>query len=144
MYGVPMTITQRGKTLSGLLSDGSPFSIDLNAANPFPVIADFVHSNATLTATLALPGDFNNDGGVDAADYAVWRNNLGSSSTLPNDTSPGMVTEHDYETWRASFGNSSSGAAGFAETSVPEPSSFLLLIGMAACSAICRWPRRKV
>ena len=33
-------------------------------------------AQATPTST---PGDFNGDGRVDAADYVIWRNNLGAS-----------------------------------------------------------------
>ncbi len=52
-----------------------------------------------------LPGDFNGDGTVDSADYTVWRDNLGTNVSLPNEaTTFGQVTEEDYETWRASFG----------------------------------------
>ena len=38
--------------------------------------------------TIVLPGDYNQDGIVNAADYTVWRDNLGSPDSLPNDTSP--------------------------------------------------------
>ena len=37
-----------------------------------------------------MPGDFNQDGEVDAADYVVWRRNGGPQA--------------DYETWRANIG----------------------------------------
>ena len=41
---------------------------------------------------------------VDAADYTVWRNNLGGTATLPNDTTPGSVTAADYDVWKTNFG----------------------------------------
>ena len=44
-----------------------------------------------------LPGDFNHDGKVDAADYVMWRKNDG--------------TPAGYDTWRANFGGCSSPAA---------------------------------
>ena len=40
---------------------------------------------------------------MNAADYTVWRNKLGSSTSLPNDNTPG-VTQYDYDLWKASFG----------------------------------------
>ncbi len=49
----------------------------------------------TINTSINLPGDYNNDGTVDAADYAVWRNNLGSPNSLPNDDTPG-VDQADY------------------------------------------------
>ena len=38
-----------------------------------------------------LDGDYNNNGVVDAADYSVWRDRLGTSAVLPNDATPGAV-----------------------------------------------------
>lgn len=56
-------------------------------------------------ATDALAGDYNTDGVVNAADYTVWRDNLGQSLALPNETAtPGQVTREDYDAWKANFG----------------------------------------
>ena len=86
-----------------------------------------------IPATPTLDGDFNDDGIVNAADYTVWRNNLGSTKLLPNDPSPGMVTQDDYETWKANFGETaSSGSGASANAAVPEPATSLLLILAAA------------
>jgi hypothetical protein len=54
--------------------------------------------------TVAMPGDYNLDQVVDAADYVVWRNLLDSNVNLPNDTTPGSVTALDHTVWRAHFG----------------------------------------
>jgi hypothetical protein len=71
----------------------------------------------TATASLGLPGDYNEDGTVNAADYAVWRD--GGS---PDDSQAG------YDLWRANFGNSGSGAGSAA---VPEPACMALgIIGL--------------
>ncbi len=35
-------------------------------------------------------GDYNGNGTVDAADYTIWRNNLGSLASLPNDETSGV------------------------------------------------------
>ena len=35
---------------------------------------------ATRSLRITLPGDYNADGIVDAADYTVWRDNLGRDS----------------------------------------------------------------
>jgi len=78
-----------------------------------------------------LNGDYNNNGVVDAADYTVWRNNLGSMVTLPNDTTPGSVTPADYGVWKANFGSTAGAGAGAASSSasaVPEPATQLLLL----------------
>jgi hypothetical protein len=43
-----------------------------------------------------LPGDYNADGAVNAADFTVWRDALGGSEVLPNEVTPGTVTQADY------------------------------------------------
>jgi hypothetical protein len=78
------------------------------------------------------PGDYNDDGKVDAADYVVWRN-AGPSATLPNDDSPGVVDASDYDDWRANFGAMASiGSAGSSANLLPEPCSLLLLLAATA------------
>lgn len=53
---------------------------------------------------LATNGDYNDNGVVDAADYTIWRDNFGSSVSLPNDPTPGSVDQGDYDVWRSNFG----------------------------------------
>jgi rhamnogalacturonan endolyase len=79
------------------------------AAPPVPQIY-------TVQFVSGLHGDYNGDHVVDAADYTVWRNNLGNSVVLPNDTTPGNVTEDDYIVWKANYGASDL-AAGLAAVS---------------------------
>jgi autotransporter-associated beta strand protein len=96
-------------------------------------------------APAGLPGDFNNDGKVDAGDYATWRKNNGTSNALANDNGLGTpVGPAHYNLWRANFGNTASGSgSNLATAGVPEPSS-LLLLDAAVSSAIdtCRSRRR--
>jgi hypothetical protein len=95
---------------------------------------------ATAAGTM---GDYNGNGTVDATDYVVWRDNLNSSNTLPNDSTPGMVTAEDYEVWRANFGESAgSGSALAAHSSVPEGSSLLWLAVGTSGVTINRFRRR--
>jgi hypothetical protein len=75
-----------------------------------------------LTGPAPLPGDFNEDGIVDATDYIVWRKSGG--------------TETNYQLWRLNFGRTNaSGSGGFGSPAVPEPSGArffavaLLLLG---------------
>jgi formylglycine-generating enzyme required for sulfatase activity len=78
-----------------------------------------------------LPGDYNDDGTVNATDYVVWRKHLGSTSiTLPNDTTPGSVMQVDYNVWRENFGEV--GGAGFA-AAIPEPAALALAILGMTC-----------
>ena len=51
-------------------------------------------------------GDYNSNGDVDAADYVVWRENLGTSNPLPNRDpgNNGPVSAADFNSWKANFG----------------------------------------
>lgn len=81
-----------------------------------------------------LSGDYNNDGLVDAADYTVWRDNLGSAAgTLPNDTDGGTVGVAQYNTWKANYGQTLPGM--LAQSSIPEPTTLWLLLGAGCCVA---------
>jgi hypothetical protein len=90
-----------------------------------------------------ITGDYNDNGTVDAADYVLWRKNLNMSVTLPNDMTPGMVTQDDYTVWRANFGESagSGTTATVASQTVPEPGSIALVTLLLAVSAVIRVPR---
>jgi hypothetical protein len=79
-------------------------------------------TNVQLLVSQALPGDFNGDGSVNAADYVVWRKGLGTAYT-PN----------DYNFWRAHFGQTAgSGAGASANGAVPEPATLVLMMFAAA------------
>jgi len=82
------------------------------------------------------PGDFNGDGVVNAADYIVWRDTVGSTTDLRADANGDqLINDADFNIWRSSFGNSYSfGSGAMAGSSVPEPAAFSLF--MMACVAI--------
>jgi hypothetical protein len=66
-------------------------------------ISNVNYSGETLYP-VPLPGDYDNSGQVDAADYVWWRSNAGTNTIAPNDPTPGDVGPDDYTTWRAHFG----------------------------------------
>jgi len=81
-------------------------------------------------------GDFNDNGKVDGADYVVWRKNLGTTNSLPNDDGiGGTVGPAQYNLWRSNFGNPGSGS-GLSASVVPEPAAFTLAVvaAIASCS----------
>lgn len=53
-----------------------------------------------------LPGDYDNSGAVDQADYTVWRDNLGSTTNLAADGDHnGTVDAGDFALWRSNLGS---------------------------------------
>jgi fibronectin-binding autotransporter adhesin len=74
------------------------------------------------------PGDYNNNGTVDAGDYVLYRKYAGTTHVLPNDPTGGMIGTAQYNTWRSHFGQPpGSGSGDVLATAVPEPKSGALL-----------------
>jgi autotransporter-associated beta strand protein len=89
------------------------------------------YGTTNVVLSVSIPGDFNNDSAVNAADYATWRKGLGTT-----------YTQGDYDLWRAHFGQPGGPGAGLSSGgAVPEPASLLLsvlggaltLFGVARC-----------
>lgn len=79
---------------------------------------------------VGVPGDYNGNGTVDAADYVLWRN----GGNLQNEgATPGSNTADDYTYWRSRYGATSGSGAGVAAV-VPEPagSTFFCIIAFFA------------
>ena len=98
-----------------------------------------------------LPGDYNGDDVIDAADYTVWRDAVAAGATdLTNDPTPGTVDESDYAYWKAHFGEtagsgslSTVGSGLVAGAPVPEPAAASLLIMGLLLFAPRRLSRRR-
>jgi hypothetical protein len=57
-----------------------------------------------------LPGDYNFSGAVDAADFVVWRKNVGSTTNLKADgDGDGDIDQDDYNVWRTNIGRTYAG-----------------------------------
>ncbi len=105
--------------------------VDLSLIEQFygDLTDDFAAAWAIARSSDPLPGDFNSDGSVDAADYTVWRNNSGAPE--------------QYAEWKTLFGASIPGGAASGDgmiaklgatltsttkaPAVPEPSTLLLI-----------------
>jgi uncharacterized protein YjbI with pentapeptide repeats len=75
----------------------------------------YVDGRVTLLDVPFLPGDFNQDGLVDAADYVVLRVGLGTN-----------YSQSDYDKWRAHYGATANDSQ-FDTAPVPEPSIIVML-----------------
>jgi hypothetical protein len=81
-----------------------------------------------IAPTLSVSGDYNDNGTVDAADYALWR----KGAWLENDLSPGNDSQ-DYVQWRSRFDAPATSAA-LGATNIPEmATAFFLVIGIVSC-----------
>lgn len=87
-------------------------------------------------AQQGVPGDYNGNSAVDAADYVLWRN----GGSLANEgATPGSNTPEDYSYWRSRFGATSANAgAAYVSNAVPEPAVTVLLVGVLAALSTCR------
>jgi hypothetical protein len=124
----------------------NPFATDAakNGLSMRFILAEGLESSAAT-------GDYNNNGVVDAADYTLWRDNLGGPATELANRDPlntGVISNADYTSWVANFGATGgilpeltyregsvffdtalgAGAGGLALSAVPEPSTGLLLL----------------
>ena len=60
--------------------------------------------NAGQDLRVARVGDYNGDGRIDAGDYTLWRNTLGSTTDLRADGNrDGVVDEADYQVWKGAM-----------------------------------------
>jgi hypothetical protein len=85
-----------------------------------------------------VPGDYNNNGIVDGADYVVWRK---GTNPLPNEVTgvtPGSNTPEDYDAWRAKFGNTSGSGSGLSAGAVPEPTGAVPMFSVAVGALLLR------
>jgi hypothetical protein len=100
--------------------------------------------NVTIPSPSIHPGDFNDDGQVDAADYVVWRNTLGATG-LPlgsgaDGNGNGIVDVGDHQVWRDHYGEQAAGAAS-GSIQVPEPT--IAWAGMIGSGILLATSRRR-
>ncbi|MEM9187198.1 MAG: hypothetical protein AAGB00_11955, partial [Planctomycetota bacterium] len=146
---VSMTIDLSGFSLSESLE----FRFYFKDENIDPTGAPWARlDNVAVRAEIVLaatPGDYNGDGFVNAADYTVFRDNLGGSADVlaagSRDSSlTGVVGAADYLFWRSSF-VAASAAASFSEAgSVPAPAAGIAGVLAAFSGGMTRTGRRRV
>lgn len=110
-YGIFAQLTSTG------LEPSEPFLLLFRYG---AVPEDFELAAQAINLAAVLPGDFNHNDVVDAADYTVWRDGLG-----------GAYAAQDYDVWKSHFGQASSGGGAAAGIPAPEPAAWMLAIGGA-------------
>jgi hypothetical protein len=109
---------------SDIHGSSEPFLVVLNHGLPTGQVETAALA-INAAANEGLPGDYNQNGVVDAADYVVWRDALGDANSL--------------QVWKANFGSATSAGAG--RLAVPEPDGVLLsgiAVGLLACCLVRR------
>ncbi len=96
-------------------------------SNDVPDMMAYLAANGLLLPS-STPGDFDGDGDVDGADFLKWQR--GES---PNGVPGVSVSAADLAEWQGAYGNLTAAAG-----AVPEPSSVLLLVGMASWGLLGR------
>jgi len=133
-----LTVRQVLEQANNLLGGGSSlfYSIDqldpligkLNSSFGDGSVSQFAMDH--LRVVPGIPGDYNANGIVDAADYVVWRKNPG-----------GIYSQDDYNLWRANFGQTAGrGSVATTNAIVPEPgtAALLMLTMIGWCLRQCR------
>ncbi len=123
--GISFEIIDVGGELSGQFDGLNEGALVGNfGMNLFITYAAGDGNDVALFTLSALPGDYNEDGAVNLADYTVWRDALGSANPLAGNgdntgSSAGVVDLADYLMWKRHFGSTAATAA--LATQVPEP-----------------------
>jgi hypothetical protein len=112
LYGVTQTTPLETPLASGL---GNSFAVNVPARSILAVLID-----------AGLPGDYNDDGTVDAADYILLRKGLGTT-----------YAQVDMDLWRSHFGET---AGGGSHVNVPEPHAMVLMVAAVSVLLCTRSP----
>jgi hypothetical protein len=110
---------------------GMPIVADANGDGEIEIIV--ISSNGTAYGigqkAISIPGDYDQNGMVNAADYTVWRNTLGATTDLRADGNHNRIVDlADYDVWKSHFGlsNVGFGSVGAASSDNQAPASVKL------------------
>jgi hypothetical protein len=100
------------------------------------------------TGVLA-PGDYDQNGIVNAADYSTWRSHLGTNFSAADGNKNGIVDAADYVVWRKHLGETlppglgaGAGTSNDDSPAVPEPGT-LASLAIAIAALLPRWRMRR-
>jgi hypothetical protein len=146
---------QIGPQLLGSMftGNGPPLVIDLPAGQTLEgwnaisvwcvTVAVNFGSGTFAPVAAAVPGDYNANGIVDAADYVIWRNTMGQigSDLAADGDGSGTIDGGDYDFWRARVG-ATSGSATASNAAVPEPAVWSV-VSIAVIALLALWRRHR-
>ena len=108
--GTTTSTFKLGKKTTGVNTQSFTDKTNLDIDNAALNIQGAGDSTFTLQLVVTPPGDYNHNGVVDAADYTIWRDTLGSTTDLRANgvnigVSAGKIDQADYAFWKSHFGN---------------------------------------
>ncbi len=118
------------------------FSGNTTATVNYDLLTGDVFLDNFQRTVLNVPGDYNGNQVVDAADYTIFRDTLGSTTDLRANgdntgASAGRIDQADYTFWRNRFGNTMSAGIA-ASAAVPEPRALAIAI-LGSLFALLMW-----
>jgi hypothetical protein len=143
-----------GGAITGNFSQVTPSGLPFGSPIDF---FTFVFGNQMYLAAFQIPptptpgspsADLNGDGFVNDQDYAIWKQNFGSTGPAGDANGDGFVDAADYTVWRdqccgPAGPGSGSGSGGLGGGVVPEPASGMLLACGAMLAFACGRRRSK-
>jgi hypothetical protein len=127
-------------SISGVAATQLQFQTVLSALTDLRIRAEYQSGADTdFLDNVQFPtllGDYDRNGSVQDADFAVWKNLFGTSITSADGNHNGVVDAADYTIWRDHFGQSLSGT-GASTQAVPEPNSIVLVMIAIAVASLC-------
>jgi hypothetical protein len=104
---------------------------------------DYAADDAEFAALAAvppnhLPGDYNRDGWVNAADYTTWRNAVGTMvtpGTSADGNANGVIDRYDWLVWKANYGRTAPLGSGAVVAATAAASASAMVDGAAAAPA---------
>jgi hypothetical protein len=122
-------MTASGRRVFFFLSDWGAIDLTTEGWSLFDAAIDW----AAADPPAVIPGDYNSDGSVDAADYVTWRKDPTAFGGDPD----------GYNTWRTNFGRTSGAGSSLGGSAVPEPTSWLFVTLTMAGLAVFNRRRRR-
>lgn len=132
---VPAAGTFTVLTAASIIDDGLALTTEADLLYDLSIDGSSVILTKGGGTGSGVVGDYSGNGVVDAADFTVWADALGTTTVLPNDEIGGTVDIGQYNQWALNFGNTGSGSS----AAVPEPAGWMIVLGTLAAAVFRRY-----